>query len=362
MEQAWSVRAYKEGDVNGIFELMKVVYPEKKYDREKWMRWWRWIYMNNPVGVSRIWIATHGDKIVGHDAFIPVKMKIVKEYIVGLQNIDLMIHADYRQQGVFSTMEKKALIEADKEGIKVIYGFSNEAAYPGHLKSGWFDICPMQVTFKPLNLDNILKKGISNKFLLKFCTVIGNWFVSIFYKAKNPTEVDALTISKIDSFDDRIDDFWKKVANEYKILTIRDKKYLNWRYFDVPDVDYTIFLAEKNEQIYGYIILRSVIVPEVRGLLLGCIFDVVALQGQDDVVHCLILRAIEHFRREKVDAICAKMIGNKTLHRIFRRNGFISSRLINYGHFIVYTSNQTLYELLKDRENWFIQLGDSDFI
>jgi hypothetical protein len=37
MERAWSIRAYEKGDENGIFELMKAVYPEKKYDREKWM-------------------------------------------------------------------------------------------------------------------------------------------------------------------------------------------------------------------------------------------------------------------------------------------------------------------------------------
>ena len=362
MGQAWSVRAYKGGDENEIFELMEAVYPEKKYDREKLMRWWRWMYMNGPAGVSRIWIATHGDKIVGHYPLIPTNMKIGNEIVISSQNIDLMTHPDYRHQGMFSTLEKKALIESDKEGINVTYGFSNESAYQGHLKSGWFDVCPMQVTFKPLNLENILKKGISNKLLLKFCTVIGNLFLSIFYKTKKPPEVDGLVISKITSFDSRINDFWKKVSNAQKILTVRDKEYLNWRYCDVPDADYTIFLAEKNEEICGYIVLRAVKVPEVRGLLLGCIFDILALPDQDDVIHCLISRAIEYFEKEKVDAIGCKMIVDKRFQKVFRKHGFISSRFIKYGHFCVYTSYQTLYELLKDRKNWFIQLGDSDFI
>lgn len=363
MGQAWTVRAYKEGDENGIFGLMEAVYTEKKYDREKWMRWWRWMYMNNPAGVSRIWIATHGDKIVGHYPLIPTNMKIGNEIVIASQNIDLMTHPDYRHQGMFSTLEKKALIESDKEGINVTYGFPNESAYPGHLKSGWFDVCPMQVTFKPLNLENILKKGISNNLLLKFCTVMSRFFISIFYKTKKPSEVDGLVISKITSFDSRINDFWKKVSNDHKILTVRDKEYLNWRYFDGPDVDYTIFLAEKNKEICGYIVLRAVKVPEVRGLLLGCIFDILALPDQDDVIHCLISRAIEYFEKEKVDAISCKMIADKTLRRIFRRNGFISSRLINYGHFCAYTNHPEISEpSLKKRENWFIQLGDSDFI
>jgi hypothetical protein len=39
---------------------------------------------------------------------------------------------------------------------------------------------------------------------------------------------------------------------------VRDKEYLNWRYVDVPDVDYTIYLAEEGEEICGYIVLRCV--------------------------------------------------------------------------------------------------------
>lgn len=363
MGQVWSVRAYKKGDEKGIFELMKAVYPEKIYDREKWMRWWGWMCMNCPAGVSRIWVAVHGNKIIGHYPLILVNMKMGKEIEVASQNIDLMTHPDYRHQGVFSTLEKKALIEANKEGINIIYGFPNESAYPGHLKSGWFDVCPMRITFKPLNLENILKKGISNKFLLRCCTIMGNLFLSIFYKTKKPPEVDGLVIYKITSFDSRINDFWKKVSNDHKILTVRDKEYLNWRYFSVPDVEYIIYLAEKNEKIYGYIVLRSEKISEARGLILGCIFDVFALPDQYDVIHCLISRAIEYFEREKVDAIACKMIIDKRFRKIFRKNGFISSHFIKYGHFCVYSTHPKISEAcLKDRKKWFIQLGDSDFI
>jgi hypothetical protein len=144
---------------------------------------------------------------------------------------------------------------------------------------------------------------------------------------------------------------------------VRDKEYLNWRYCDVPDVDYTIYLAEKNKEICGYIVLRSVKVPEVRGLLLGCIFDILALPDQDDVIHCLISRAIEYFEKEKVDAIGCKMIVNKRFQKVFRKHGFIYSSFIKYGHFCVYSTHQKISETyLKDMSSWFIQLGDSDFI
>ena len=359
-ERVWSVRAYEKGDENGIFKLTKAVHPEEMYNREKWLRWWRWMYTENPAAGSRIWVADHDGKIVGQYPLILVKMKIGKSVIIASQNIDLMTHPDYRHQGMFSTLEKKALNEAGKERINVTYGFPNGPAYPGHLKSGWFDVCPLQILFKPLNLDNILKKRITNKFLLKIGTAMGNLFISIFYKTKKPSEVDDLTISKITSFDGCINDFWEKISDDHKILTVREKEYLNWRYVTVPDVDYTIYLAEKDGEIYGYTVLRCV---KIEGLILGCIFDIITLFDQDDVVHCLIAKSIEYFKREKVDLIYCKMIAKKTLRKIFRKSGFISSRFIKGGQFCAYTSHPKISETyLKNKKKWFIQLGDSDFI
>lgn len=360
MERAWSVRTYEKGDENRIFELMEAVYPEEKYDQEKWIRWWRWMYTQNPADDSRIWVADHDGNIVGQYPLIIVNMKIGEEIIKGSQNIDLMTHPDYQRQGMFFTLEKKALSEAGKERINITYGFPNEPAYPGHLKSGWFDICSLRVMIKPLNLENILKKRITNKFLLKICTVMGDLLISIFYRAKKPPEVDGLTISQITSFDDRINDLWKKISNDYEIIVVRDKEYLNWRYVNIPDMNYTIYLAEEGEEICGYVVLRCV---KEEGLASGYIFDIIAPLNRTEVIHCLLSKAIKYFEEEKVDVIFCKMVADKIIYKIFRKNGFISSRFIKGGRFCAYTSHPKISETyLKNRKNWFVQIGDSDFI
>ena len=360
MERAWTIRTYKEGDEDEIFELVKVVYPGNKYNREKWMSWWRWMYTENPAGVSRVLVADHGGKIVGHYPLIPVKMKVAGEIMNISQNVDVMTHPDYRHQGIFFTLEKKALSEAEKEGIDITYGFPNEAAYPGHLKSGWFDICKRQILIKPLNLENTLKIRIKNKFLIKICATIGKLIVNLFCQAKNSPEINGLKISKITSFDDGIDDFWNTISNDYEIITVRNKEYLNWRYVDVPDVDYTIYLAEKGEEIYGYIVLRCV---EQGETTFGYIFDLVACLNCDGVIHSLISKAIEYFENEKVDLIVALMIQNKELNKILRKNGFIISRFIKNGHFCAYRSHPKMSKIyLKNEKNWFIHVGDSDLI
>ena len=361
MKRRWSIRAYQKGDENGIFELMESVYPEKKYDRGEWTRWWKWRYMDNPAGFSRIWVADHDGKIVGTRSVILVKMKISGENIMVSQNTDLMTHPDYRRQGIFSAIEKKSFDQLKDEGAYITYSFPSKMSYPRYMKSGsFFDVCVLQTPIKPLNLKNILKKRIGNDFLLKICTIIGMIFINIFYKTKKSPEIEGLTISKITSFDDRVDDFWKKISNDYAIITVRNKEYLNWRYVNVPDVDYIIYLAEKNGEICGYMVLRCM---KLQELVVGCIFEVITYLDQEDVTHHLIAKAIEYFEREGVDIIYCKMIVNKIFNEIFGKNGFIPLHFIFKNRFIVRINSPKISETyLKNKENWFIQLGDSDFV
>ena len=360
MERAWSVRAYQKGDENGIFELTKAVHPERKYDQEKWMKWWRWKYQDNPAGASRIWVADHDGKIVGQYPLIIINMKIGEEIIKGSQNVDLMTHLDYRRQGMFFTLAKKALNEAGKEGINITYGFPNEPAYPGHLKSGWFDVCSLRVLTKPLNLRNLLKKRIKNNSLLKICTITGSIVVGIFYRTKKTLEIEGLTITKIVSFDNRINDFWNKISRDYKIIVVRDKEYLNWRYINRPDTNYTIFLAEEEEEICGYIVLWY---QKEEELSSGHIIDIIAPLDRPEVINSLLSVAIKYFKEKKVDGIFCQIAADKKTLKIFRKNGFIRKRFRRGSKYIVRINSPKIEgEYLKDKKNWFIQLGDSDYI
>ena len=360
MKRKWTIRSYEKGDENGIFELMKEVPEYPKLEKGKWMRWWNWKYMDNPAGVSGIWVADHDGKIVGSRSTILVKMKIAGEPVMGSQNTDLLTHPNYRRQGIFSALEKKSFDQLKDDGICITYSLPGPMSYPGYMKSGsFFDTHALQTMIRPFNLENALKRRIKNEFLLKICAVTGNIFINIFYRAEKPPEVDGLTITKISSFDDRINDFWKEISNDHEIIVVRDKEHLNWRYVDVPNVDYTIYLAEEGGEICGYIVLRCA----KQDQLSGHIIDIIAPLDRPEVFHSLLSKAIEYFKEEGVDVIFCKMIADKIFYKIFRENGFVSSRFIIKSKFIVRINSPKISETyLKDKKNWFIQVGDSDFI
>lgn len=355
MERKWLARPYQEGDEEGILELRQAVYPEKEYDWDKWLRWWRWMYKGNPAGAGLIWLAEHNGKIVGQYPLIFMNMKVRCEVVRASQNVDVMTHPDYQHQGIFYTLARAALKNVGKEGVHITIGFPNEAAYPGHIKSGWFDICSMQILLKPLNWGNVLRLKTMNKFLLKLGTVGGGFAEHTVYRTKEAPIIRGLTITQTSSFDDRINEFWTRVSNQHPIMVVRNKDCLNWRY-STPGVNYSILAAEKAGEIVGYLILRQ---GEEREVKVGRIFDMMAESAE--VMHCLISKAIEQCIQNKTDLIFYHLIANKSYHQVLKWNGFISSPFIKGGRFCAYSSSPYIpMEFLKNPENWFVQIGDSD--
>jgi GNAT superfamily N-acetyltransferase len=365
MKREWTVRAYKKGDEDKIFELVKSVYPDKKLTKDSWLKWWKWMFTKNPAGFARIWLADHNGKIVGQYPMVLSDMKVGKEIVKVSQNIDLMTHPDYRKQGMFLTLEKKALEEGAKEGINITIGFPNTAAYPGHLKTGWFDIGSLQIGIKPFNLKKMIGSGNQTPFIKKLYFVFGKMIIALFYREKKTIEFDNISITEIDSFNDRIDEFWTEVSNGYEITTLRNKNYLNWRYVNVPEVKYTIFIAEEKGKIQGYTVLRCVDEYNVKT---GSIFDIFTPKDKPYITTALVSKSIEYFKNQRADLAFVLMFADKGFYKIFRNKGFIFSRFIQsgfieFGQFCAYSSHPTIpKKSLMNKEDWFIQLGDSDSI
>jgi len=356
MKREWSIRSYKETDLDALYELTKVVWGEEVPEKERWMKGWKWMHVDNPAGTSAIWIAEHEGEIVGQDYLIMENMKIRGKLVKGFQTMDTIVHPQYRRQGIASILLREIHNEVAKEGIHLGFAFPNQQSYPQRMKSGWLDVYTFQVMVKPLNFRNFLERYLTRREpLLKVLTLGGNLIIKAFFRTRKPPEVDGLTIDKISYFDDRFDDFWNRISDDYPLIVVRDKKYLNWRYVDVPDVKYTIYAAEEKGQICGYIVLGF---THNEGGELGHIYDIIAPPDREDIICSLISKAVEHFTDEKVDAILSKMVANKVYHKSLSKSGFIPHFRFK-GHFIAYKTTAELSEaFLKNPKNWFIQLGD----
>ena len=367
MAQFDSVRVFKEGDEQGILEIMKLS------GMERTSKSWLWEYRNNPFG-NLIGVAEHNGNVVGHMALLPTYIKLGDNVILGSQAVDLAVHPKFRRQGIFLAIGKMLTKEAGDRGIDIAYGFPNAPAHPGHLKYDWFDICKVPVMIKPLNMkrtSNFLDGYGRLRFLSKYrlsrsiakpMLQIGLMIAGSYSRISNRFKYDHsmrnVGIRAIDAFDDRIEDFWEKASKDYPIIVVRRKEYLNWRYFKKPDAKYTVLLAERDRKALGYIIL---LIKDENSLRVGYIVDIMAFLGDSNVFQSLILEAIEDFKKKNVDSIVCWMMNNSTArvpYKILKSNGFItvsSSPLIGRVN-----SSRVSKQSLGDSTRWYVTMGDSD--
>ena len=349
-----TIRTYREGDEEGIFELYKAVYPTMPWNKDQWMKLWHWMYRENPAGQARIHVVEEQGKIIAHRAHIQVELKVANDTIKACQNISFMTHPDSKFKGLY-LLERRVVREAVREGLHITFGFPTEAARPGFVKVGYSDFGSMQPMFKPLNIQNTLKTRINNGFLARLCAVTASPFIKTIYRSRKPPVIEGLTINRIDSFDDRFNELWTRVSGSHPIMVVRSKQHLNWRY-SPPGIDYTVFAAVKDNEVLGYIVIRYVQGAPVNQVN---IYDIVA--QSEEVIHCLVAKVVEYSRKLAADFVYCNMIANKEYFRALQRNGFMSTRLIRHATFGAYTSSQHMPQaFIEDPRNWFVQLGDSD--
>lgn len=354
----WTIRPYRDGDEEGILELWKAVYPEHTYDREQWMKWWRWMYTANPHGTGVIFLAEQEGRIIGHTAEIPVMMKIGSESVLVGISLDAMTHPDYRRQGTFVALVKARSLESDKRGIRATYGFRNRFSYPYPAlatKVGMFDGATMQKVLRPLDWRNTLRTQTQNSFLLTVGAPAGSLLSHVLLRAKRRPLPKGMTIAQESSFDESVNDLWKRVSSQYQAIVLRNMEYLNWRYVAVPDRDYSIYLGRRSETVAGYLVLGH---RETDSARIGIIVDILA--ESDEVAECLISEAVDHCRLDKRDLIWSARIAGTPLARAYRRNGFISVPFAKSIGIKGRSSSPSIAQQMQNPKNWFLQMGDSD--
>ena len=349
------IRTYQEGDEDQLFELRKAVFPDRQLIWENWLKSWRWKYQECPWG-SRTWLADDNGRIASQHSVWIMNLKVGDDVIKVAQLVDAATRPDYRRKGIWLNLLTNGISECENTSIPVTIAFPNEASYSVEINTGFFDVPGMQKIIRIYRWDSALKKVFSNKLLLKLLGFGGKVISSIFFHVRKAPHIEGLVVSRVSSFDERIDRLWDKVCSQFPIMMVRSKDYLNWRYVAVPDVDYSIFIAERSDEVCGYLVQNY---RQNKQQKVAVIYDILA--ESQEVAQNLISAATEQSYRDGNDY--TYWVGNtsKVYLKAFRKAGFFRQFRAKPGKFLVYSNNQEISkDFLSDHQNWLIQIGDSD--
>lgn len=355
LDKSINYRVYKAGDEDQIFDLTNVVWASTYLipEKAKWLEGWKWMFLSNPSGPSVFWVAEHDGKIISEFPLIMMDISANHKRIKAAQLADTMAHPNYRRRGHTIELAHRSLGQLKECNVHLAFGFPSKMAYALHMKSGWIDVCAINLMFMPLNFQNLLRIYFTNnKIILSICSKIG--YLALKMTTRKLSCAKEISVSEIFSFDYSFNTLCDTLSNDYNIIVIKDKDYLNWRYANAPTGKYIIFKAERNSKICGYMVLEC---KNINDLFFGCILDLVAPIGQNDIVCILISKAIEYFKRRNVDIIISNIVSNRYFYE-FLKMGFLPY-LKNRDRFIAYNaSSEFSDQYLKNPKNWFIQYGD----
>lgn len=321
MNEAWVCRDYVKGDEVKILGLFKTV-----FDREMCLDFWNWRFIKNPFGQGIIKLLFDKNNLIGHYAVVPVHVKVGDDVVIAGLSMTTMTHPEYRKQGIFSFLAGKVYRQAKVKGFSFIYGFPNENSYHGFIENlGWNDV--------------------------------GNGTLNILYRKRTPEkEVAGIKdVYRIEKFDNSIDLLWNRIKKKYKVIVPRTKEFLNWRFFENPDVKYEKYIIKNKNGVMGYVVLK---IFKDMDLRIGHIVDMLAID--DDCTDKLLQISYDYFKRENVKVLSCWMQDCNMYVNKLKEHGFIKESIKNYFGAIYLGENDKNILPFMNFSEWHITMGDSD--
>jgi GNAT superfamily N-acetyltransferase len=371
LKRRWHIRKYKKGEEQKISDAMKIVYGHG-IDKEVW----NWFYSKNPFKHLYA-VADCENQIVGFMGLAGKPLEIERKQFRACIATGLGVHPDFRRQGIFTTLGRYIMNEVSKEGIQFCYGFPNDIARLGHLKYGWFDVCPhvpayvkyltakgflkshkISTILDRLKVPNFLRWNPITSFSIYILLKMTSFYCTLKFSIRNHPKT-ILELVFINHFDEGFDDFWDKVWIPRKIAVKRDSKYLNWRYFRKPHGKYVVLVAKKDGEVVGFMCILMITRNERRT---GCIADFLTLPDDVATANVLLQEGIKYCKKRKADVVGCWLLGNNEYLKVLKHNGFLSAA---YGRRLIARINtdemQKYRPILEKVSNWYITLGDADF-
>ena len=216
-----------------VLGFLQEVAPDYGFTGE----WFRWKYLDNPMGPPYIYFAEDGEKkvLAGIYCVISWSLRSGKAPVKAVQSVDTMINPAYRGQGIVKNLSELMFRDLRDMHVDLIFGFPNEDFFPTTLKIGWKNPGSMKTFVKVLSFDKILGKNAGR--LPRSCRKILDMLLNI------PDLVRMASCRGLSMEEAGGSSRYAGTDNPFvpEITTPRTPDYLRWRYDDNPLRKYRMF-------------------------------------------------------------------------------------------------------------------------
>jgi hypothetical protein len=250
MPQYTVVPAHLQKDRQVIIDLWRhnladINHLEEKYD---------WHFLNNPFGLGQIWILEADGQPIGTTSLGMRPLKLGQTLTTAGVACDLAVNKDHRFLQPALILQR-ALLSTSHAAVRVVYGVPNPAGAAVLKYVGYREFCSVHRYAKLLRVSHYLQRSRKFGAMVPFIGRMADHGFAALQSFSRGRE-NARVTRVFPSFDERFDQLWSRMDSAHPALTVRDRRFLNWRYHECPLRQYKTLglLTEDESTLLGYLI------------------------------------------------------------------------------------------------------------
>ena len=349
-QRKWFLRPYQPGDEVALTALFQRV-----FGREITIDHWFWKFKSFPTTVENVWVVQDREKLVGHYAAMPMWANFQGQIQPIMVSVDTMVDPDYRRQGMLTVMGEQIYKIWAEAGIAYVIGLPNEKWGSRAQRLGWQPLFPLQWLARPLRPEVYLAHRLNVPLLARLSFVSKVWHWLGWRRMERDTTV---SLSSIQQAGPEFDVLWQSCAQNRSFSTVRDQRWVQWRFLDCPSTNYHLVLAQRHHEPVGY---GAYYLHVENRRTIGFIAEILTKDNDIHTFSTISHGIEEQMRQSDVDMIVTQAVPGSCQHAQWRRIGFYPRRAA-FGVQLVPLLADWPLTAMQVPDNWFISGADFDVI
>jgi len=265
-------------------------------------------------------VAVYGTRVMDFDG---------PEERIGLA-VDLIVSPSARRLGLWAVLETQIEQAARDEGCTAIYASPDDATLAARVKDLAWVALPERIFHESATLSGEGPEAVAAEAGLAF--------------------------ARVPSFSQEADDVRDAFRRLYpgRIMTRRDRRYLNWRYAANAWYSYDILWFERSGEPFGYVIVKPFREPQSRQLL-GDVVDIAWAANDAQKLRAMLRAALSHLGALGCARASTWLQTGTMLDHAAADIGFVATPRTRH---LCYKPLNPQHQRLKDRAAWLLTMGD----
>ncbi len=347
------ITAFTPGVESELFEFHQQTFPGERRDRfiARWL--WKHVESARRLGVEpQAWLCRKRGAIVGHNAAVPVRIRIGDtDQLVAWIGDTAIVDSERRDDIGF-----RLLAQVSDELPFCLSLGQSEKTRGALLQLGWVEVAPLTTAELVIHPDAVQKGKLPGPG-----EVAADWGLRVSTAVKTMLHhrpyVEAQHVAR---FDERHDRLWNTASRDITCGVVRNATYLNWKYVDQPGQDVVRLEIVEQGKLCGIVVLLFRQADDDYPYRYAFLADLVAPLSDERLLQQIVQIASTAAGERDADALICQHLG-QPLTRALRQNGF---RIYEPHQYLLVNVRQLPLESRANvlaSKNWFITPGDAEF-